>query len=118
MLLPHKTSAYKRTAIHMWLSCLQHLHHYCATEPQEPDEGQVKGTVCFLLRAWIKTENLSLENFLIGAGSSPLVVLHIRTNDIEGMLLKPIEGDYTVLGKAVKEVDGHMCSGIALVPTK
>lgn len=61
---------------------------------------------------------ISLENFPIGAGSSPLVVLHIRTNYIERMLLELIEGDYAVLGKALKEVGARMFTGIALAPAK
>ena len=71
-----------------------------------------------MLRAWIKNGNLSLENFPIGAGSSPLVVFHIRTNDTERMLLELIEGVYAMLGKALKEVDAHMFSRIALAPSK
>lgn len=71
-----------------------------------------------MLRAWIKNGYLNLENFPIGARSSPLVVLHIRTNDIERMLLEPIEGDYAMLGEVLKEGGAHMFSGIALARTK
>lgn len=78
-------------------------------------KGHVKGIVWFLLRAWVKN---GLGNFQMGAGSSPLVVLHIRINDIDGMLLELIEGDCAMSGKALKKVDAQMFSGIALSPTK
>lgn len=35
-----------------------------------------------------------MENFPVGAGRSPLAVLHIRTSDVERMLMKLIEGGY------------------------
>lgn len=54
----------------------------------------------------------------MGAGSSPLVVLHIRINDIDGMLLELIEGDCSMSGKALKKADAQMFSGKALGPTK
>lgn len=34
-----------------------------------------------------KNGNLNVENFPVGAGRSPLAVLHIRASDIERMLL-------------------------------
>lgn len=35
-----------------------------------------------------------MENFPVGAGRSPLAVLHIRASDVERILLKLIEDGY------------------------
>lgn len=42
----------------------------------------------------LKNGNLSVEKFPVGAGRSRLAVLHIRTSDVERMLLKLIESGY------------------------
>lgn len=50
----------KRTATHTWMSCLQNLSCCCAKKAQERDEGQVKATLCVLLRGKMKNGSLSL----------------------------------------------------------
>lgn len=57
------------------------------------------------------------KRILMGTGKNPLIVLHVRTNDIARFPLKWINDTYIRLGKIVKEREAQVIfSGILLVP--